>query len=83
MAISHITVLGGDLRQAYASEYLASCGYRITCYGTPDFPYDSSIQVAESLPQALKDTSILLMPTPFLLTASICFKKNRLLLPFP
>lgn len=65
MATLQITVLGGNLRQAYAAEYLSSCGYEITCFGTPDFPYNSSIHIAESLSQALEDTSVVLMPAPF------------------
>lgn len=77
MAISNITVLGGDLRQTYASEYLTSCGFRVTCFGTPDFPYDSSIQVSDSLPLALKDTSILLMPTPFSSDGRNLFQKKQ------
>lgn len=77
MALSHITVLGGDLRQAYASEYLASCGHQITCFGTPDFPYDSNIQVSDSLSQTLENASILLMPTPFSSDGKNLFQKKQ------
>lgn len=64
MAISSITVLGGDLRQCYAAEYLASCGFPVTCCSTPDFPVHSSIQKSENLSSALEQTSFLLLPTP-------------------
>lgn len=65
MAISSITVLGGDLRQCYAAEHLASCGFPVTCCGTPGFPFHSSIQKADTLSGALDQASCLLLPTPY------------------
>ena len=79
MAISHITILGGDLRQAYAAEYLSSCGCQITCFQTPDFPYNSTIHVTDSLSQALQDSSALLMPSPFSQDSIHLFQRNRAL----
>lgn len=76
MAISHITVLGGDLRQAYTAEYLASCGYPVTCFHTPDFPYPDTIQAADSLSSALENTSVLILPAPFSQDGRHLFQKN-------
>lgn len=64
MSISHITVLGGDLRQAYAAESLSSAGFHITCFKTPCFPYDSSINKVSSLCEALEHSPALLLPAP-------------------
>lgn len=81
MAISHITILGGDLRQAYAAEYLSSCGYHVTCLGTPDFPYSSTIHVTESLSRALEHAPALLMPGPFSQDNKHLFQRNHTLAP--
>lgn len=75
MSILQITILGGDLRQAYAAEYLSLCGYQITCFQTPDFPYNSNIYLGESLKQAL-DTQVLFLPTPFSQDGVHLFQKN-------
>lgn len=64
MAISSITVLGGDLRQCYAAEYLAARGFPVTCFGTPDFPFHSFIKKPDTLSSALEQASFLLLPTP-------------------
>lgn len=75
MAISQITLLGGDLRHAYTAEYLNSCGYTVTCLGTPDFPHHTNIQRVTSLEQAL-ETEALFMPTPFSKDGVHLFQKN-------
>lgn len=80
MAISQITLLGGDLRHAYTAEYLNSCGYAVTCFGTPDFPYHTNIQRVTSLEQAL-ETEALFMPTPFSKDGSHLFQKNTTVSP--
>lgn len=77
MTISHITVLGGDLRQAYAAEYLSLAGYHITCFKTPCFPYNSSIQVTQSLSEALKGTPALLLPSPLTRDGIHLFEKTK------
>ncbi len=64
MAILSIAILGGDLRQCYTAEYLHSCGWNVTCFHTPDFPCDSNIITEHSLPQALQEADIILLPTP-------------------
>ena len=64
MAILSIAILGGDLRQCYAAEYLRSCGWNVTCFHTLNFPCDSGIILENSLPQALKEADIILLPTP-------------------
>lgn len=76
MEISSFTVLGGDLRQAYAAEYLASRGYQITCFLTPDFPYSSTIHVTDSLPNAFEKNPAFLMPGPFSLDGMHLFQKK-------
>lgn len=75
MSISQITFLGGDLRQSYAAEYLSSCGYQITCFQTPDFPYSSNINLSESLEQAL-NSPVLFMPIPFSKDGVYLFQRN-------
>lgn len=82
MAISQITLLGGDLRHAYTAEYLNSCGYVVTCFGTPDFPYQSNIQLAASPEQALH-TDALFMPTPFSKDNTHLFQKSSSVPPIP
>lgn len=64
MTISNITVLGGDLRQAYAAQYLSSCGFCVTCFQTLPFPYSSSIRIADSPAAALENNPALLLPCP-------------------
>lgn len=76
MAISHISVLGGDLRQAYAAEYLTSRSYSITCFHAPDFPYSSTIDVTDSFPQACENTTVFLMPSPFSQDGTYLFQKK-------
>ncbi len=77
MAISHITVLGGDLRQAYAAEYLSTCGFTVTCFQTPVFPFNSSVHVTDLLSEALYDTPVLLLPSPVSQDGVHLFQKNR------
>lgn len=76
MATSHITVLGGDLRQSYAAEYLSSCGFNVTCFQTPDFPYDSSIHIADLLSEALYDSPAILLPSPLSQDGTHLLQKN-------
>ncbi len=64
MAISSIAILGGDLRQCYAAEYLHACGWQVTCFLTPDFPYSSDIIQENSLSEALTQADVILAPTP-------------------
>ncbi len=64
MAKTSIAILGGDLRQCHSAEYLHSCGWDVTCFNTPDFPYHSGITVEETLPQALAQADTVLLPTP-------------------
>lgn len=64
MAKPSIAVLGGDLRQCYSAEYLYSCGWDVTCFHTPDFPYHSGIILEDQLAQALGQADAVLLPTP-------------------
>lgn len=64
MAISSIAILGGDLRQCYAAEYLLSLGWKVTCFHTLDFPYCGSIRPASGLAEALEGSEAILAPTP-------------------
>lgn len=64
MAKPYISILGGDLRQCYAGEYLSSQGWNVTCYGTPDFPYNAAISIADSLITELQYADMVLVPTP-------------------
>lgn len=59
-----ITILGGDLRQCYAAEYLNSLSYKVTCCHTPDFPYQPEIRQTDSVTEALEDCRLVLAPTP-------------------
>lgn len=77
MSISNITVLGGDLRQAYAAEYLSSAGCHITCFHTPCFPYNNTLSIIDSLPQALKKADAVLMPSPLSADGSHLFQKSK------
>ncbi len=65
MAKPSIAILGGDLRQCYTAEYLHSCGFHVTCFHTPDFPYHSGILLEQELSQALTQAEVILLPTPF------------------
>ncbi len=64
MAISSITILGGDLRQCYTAEYLHAAGWQVTCFHTPDFPFSSNILITETLTDALTSADLILAPTP-------------------
>ena len=64
MAKPSIAILGGDLRQCHSAEYLHSCGWDVTCFHTPDFPYHSGITVENGLRQALAQANTMLLPTP-------------------
>lgn len=64
MSISSITILGGDLRQCYAAEYLLQAGWQVTCFHTPDFPWSAEISFADSISQALAASDLILMPAP-------------------
>lgn len=64
MEASSITILGGDLRQCYAAEYLQSKGFGVTCWHTPEFPYHPGIVQADSLAHALRRSDTILAPTP-------------------
>ncbi len=64
MESSSITILGGDLRQCYAAEYLCAQGWQVLCWHTPRFPYSSKIRQADCLSQALEHCDLLLAPTP-------------------
>ncbi len=64
METSSITILGGDLRQCYAAEYLKAAGFPVMCYHTPDFPYSAGIQKADCLKRALAQSELILAPTP-------------------
>lgn len=76
MAISHITILGGDLRQAYVAEYLNSRGYPVTCFHAPDFPYSSAITVTDSFLQIRENSTAFLMPSPFSQDGTHLFQKK-------
>lgn len=77
MAKPSIAILGGDLRQCYTAEYLHSCGFHVTCFHTPDFPYHSGILLEQELSQALTQAEVILLPTPFPKTASIYFRRTN------
>ncbi len=64
MEAASITILGGDLRQCYAAEYLQSRGYKVTCCQTPDFPYHSDIVKADYLEHEPWQSDLILAPTP-------------------
>ncbi|MCI8483201.1 MAG: hypothetical protein HFH41_02540 [Lachnospiraceae bacterium] len=64
MSTSSITILGGDLRQCYAAEYLLQAGWQVTCFHTPDFPWNAEISFADSISQALNASDLILAPTP-------------------
>lgn len=64
MTIPSITILGGDLRQCYAAEYLCMQGWHVTCYHTAVFPYDASIHTTDSLTDAFDHSDYILPPTP-------------------
>lgn len=64
MEASSITILGGDLRQCYAAEYLRAAGFHVMCCHTPDFPYSSDIIKTDCLAQALEHSELILAPTP-------------------
>ena len=64
MEATSITILGGDLRQCYAAEYLQSRGYKVTCCQTPDFPYHSDIVKADYLEHEPWQSDLILAPTP-------------------
>lgn len=64
METPNITILGGDMRQCYAAQYLHSLGWNVTCCRTPDFPYKSGIIQADSLTDALEHCRMILAPTP-------------------
>lgn len=64
MEASSITILGGDLRQCYAAEYLASQGFAVMCCHTPDFPYQPGISRTDRLTEALGHSELILAPTP-------------------
>lgn len=64
MDTSSITILGGDLRQCYAAEYLKAAGFHVICCHTPDFPYSAGIIKADCLAQALANSELILTPTP-------------------
>lgn len=59
-----IAILGGDLRQCYAAEYLNARGYQVMCCHTPDFPYHTEIRQTDSVAQTLEHCSLVLAPTP-------------------
>ncbi len=59
-----IAILGGDLRQCYAAEYLNAQGYKVMCCHTPDFPYQPEIKQAGSIADALEHCTLVLAPTP-------------------
>ncbi len=59
-----IAILGGDLRQCYAAEYLNARGYKVMCCHTPDFPYQPEIKQTDSVAEALEHGSLVLAPTP-------------------
>lgn len=65
MAKPSIAILGGDLRQCYAAEYLHTCGWDVTCFHTPNFPCNPGITLEPDLTQALAQAEIVLLPTPF------------------
>lgn len=64
METSSITILGGDMRQCYAAEYLYSLGWNVICCHTPVFPFKSGIIQADSLTDALEHSRFILAPTP-------------------
>lgn len=64
MEASSITIIGGDLRQCYAAEYLNARGYKVICCHTPDFPYHSEIRQTDSIAQSLEHPGLVLAPTP-------------------
>lgn len=64
METSSITILGGDLRQCYAAEYLQSIGWNVTCCYTPDFPYKSGIIQTDRCAEAMEHSIFILAPTP-------------------
>lgn len=64
METSSITILGGDMRQCYAAEYLYSLGWNVICCHMPVFPFKSGIMQADSLTDALEYSRFILTPTP-------------------
>lgn len=78
MAISSITILGGDLRQCYTAEYLYHLGWQVTCFHTPDFPYIPEIQRVDSLSQALEHADLVLAPTPLSKDGTCLFQANSM-----
>lgn len=64
METSSIAILGKDLRQCYAAEYLHSLGWKVMCCHTPDFPYKSGIVWTDDLTKALGQSTFILAPTP-------------------
>lgn len=65
MATSSIAILGGDLRQGHAAEYLHACGWQVSCSHTQPFPWNSNIVLENSIPNALAQADVALLPTPF------------------
>lgn len=78
MAISSITILGGDLRQCYTAEYLYALGWQVTCFHTPDFPYLPEIHRADSLSEALEHADLVLAPTPLSKDGTCLFQANSM-----
>lgn len=83
MAKSSIAILGGDLRQCYTAEYLLSCGFHVTCFHTPDFPYNPGIVLENDLALALSQAEIVLLPTPLSKDGSRLFQADGQYQPCP
>lgn len=81
MAISSIAVLGGDLRQRYAAEYLCACGWQVSCSNTLDVPCDSKVTLDGSLPHALAHADVALLPTPLSKDGQYLFQANQAMPP--
>lgn len=55
-------MLGGDQRQLYAAHEMLKNKYNAVVYGLKT---DSSIQQAQSLPEAMEDAKLVILPLPF------------------
>lgn len=58
--INSFIIVGGDGRQLYMADYLASLGYKITLYGLPE----KNHKCAENIRNAIKESDCIIFPLP-------------------
>lgn len=60
-----ISIIGGDMRQAYLARLLLEQGYSVTCFQVPALPDASSFHISDSLEDAMESAQWIIGGIPF------------------